>query len=93
MINPVFKCMLSCGFVLMFSHQALANWYSDSQGIMGTNIHTEIWAESPESGDRAVAAVMVEMERINQLMSPYIEQSELSKINRQAPLKRVTISK
>ncbi len=93
MINPVFKCMLSCAFVLMFSHQALANWYSDSQGIMGTNIHTEIWAESPELGDRAVAAVMVEMERINQLMSPYIEQSELSKINRQAPLKPVTISK
>ncbi|WP_368411635.1 FAD:protein FMN transferase [Aliiglaciecola sp. 3_MG-2023] len=68
-------------------------WYSDSRGIMGTNIHTEIWAASPEVGRAAVDAVMAEMQRINQLMSPYIDSSELSKLNRLAANTPVTVSK
>ncbi|WP_083880125.1 FAD:protein FMN transferase [Aliiglaciecola lipolytica] len=67
-------------------------WYSDSRPIMGTNIRTEIWAESPTLGLAAVEAVMTEMERINQLMSPYIQSSELSKINRLAAHSNVEIS-
>ncbi|GAA6183474.1 FAD:protein FMN transferase [Aliiglaciecola sp. NS0011-25] len=68
-------------------------WYADSRGIMGTNIHTEIWAASPELGHAAVDAVMQEMQRINQLMSPYIDSSELSKVNRLAANTPVAVSK
>jgi thiamine biosynthesis lipoprotein len=77
---------------VFFSLSSQAKWYSDSQGIMGTNIHTELWAESDQTGQLAVDAVMAEMERINQLMSPYIETSELSRINRLAPSQAVQIS-
>ncbi|WJG08696.1 FAD:protein FMN transferase [Aliiglaciecola sp. LCG003] len=77
----------------MLSVKVQAKWYTDSQGIMGTNIHTEIWSDDPKLGEQAVAAVMDEMERINQLMSPYIEQSELSKLNRQASASPVKVSK
>ncbi|MEP4888542.1 MAG: FAD:protein FMN transferase [Aliiglaciecola sp.] len=59
---------------------------------MGTNIHTEIWATSPQLGHAAVEAVMQEMQRINQLMSPYIDSSELSKVNRLAPHSEVPVS-
>lgn len=73
--------------------QSQAKWHSDTQGIMGTNIHTEVWAESDENGQIAVNAVMQEMERINQLMSPYIETSELSIVNANAANHPVKVSK
>jgi thiamine biosynthesis lipoprotein len=55
-----------------------AKWFKDNQGIMGTNIHVELWSESVQQGKYAIQAVMDEMQRINQLMSPYIESSELN---------------
>jgi FAD:protein FMN transferase len=67
-------------FPLMVS----AAWYTQQQGIMGTNIQVEVWAEEAGLGNMAIEAVMAEMERINQLMSPYIDSSELSLLNRQA---------
>lgn len=78
--------------VLAFSAPLKAEWYSDSAGIMGTNIYVEVWAETPVQGQLALRTVMAEMERINQLMSPYIETSELSMINANAGTKPVAIS-
>jgi thiamine biosynthesis lipoprotein len=59
---------------------------------MGTNIYVEVWAETPVQGELALRAVMAEMERINQLMSPYIDTSELSLINANAGQQPVVIS-
>ncbi|TDF34786.1 FAD:protein FMN transferase [Alteromonadaceae bacterium M269] len=71
---------------------AYANWHTDSQGIMGTNIRAEVWHASDDIGQKAVLAVMQEMERINQAMSPYIESSELSQVNLKATKEPVAIS-
>jgi thiamine biosynthesis lipoprotein len=76
----------------LLSLNAQGKWFSDEQGIMGTNIRVELWAESTALGDKAVAGVMAEMERINQLMSPYIESSELSLLNRQAATSATVVS-
>ncbi|MFT4937573.1 MAG: thiamine biosynthesis lipoprotein [Paraglaciecola sp.] len=70
--------------LLLFSNSCLAEWYQGEEGIMGTNIQSEIWADSPQLGEKATQAVMAEMQRINQLMSPYIESSELSLLNQGA---------
>ena len=70
-----------------------AAWYQDSAAIMGTNIQVEVWAQTPEKGAAATAAVMNEMRRINQLMSPYIESSELSQLNRYAAQREVVVSR
>ena len=78
--------------ILAFSASLKAEWYSDSAGIMGTNIYIEVWAETPVQGQLALKAVMAEMERINQLMSPYIETSELSLINASAGKQAMVIS-
>lgn len=61
-----------------------AEWIEDTQPIMGTRVHAEVWSEDAALGRQAVADVMAEMERINQLMSPYIETSELSVLNANA---------
>lgn len=81
---------MSC---LCLSPSLWAGWYTDDQGIMGTNIRAEVWHTSPEQGQQALNAVMQEMERINQLMSPYIESSELSKANAHAAKAPTPISK
>ncbi len=78
--------------LLLFSLAANAQWHTRSEGIMGTNIHAEVWHSDPKVGAQALTIVMKEMERINQLMSPYIETSELSKINREAVNGPVEIS-
>jgi thiamine biosynthesis lipoprotein len=89
------KLFINSGLVfvaLVFSTSLKAEWYSDSAGIMGTNIFVEVWAETPVQGELALRTVMAEMERINQLMSPYIESSELSFINANAASKPIVIS-
>lgn len=51
---------------------------------MGTSIEVELWSEDSSVGQAAIDAVMDEMHRIDRLMSPYKENSELSLINREA---------
>lgn len=78
--------------IVTFSSALKAQWYSDSAAIMGTNIYVEVWAESDIQGKLALKTVMAEMERINQLMSPYIATSELSLINLNAAKEPMVIS-
>lgn len=57
---------------------------------MGTNIQVEVFSNNAKKGQLAIDRVLEEMERINQLMSPYLQTSELTYINEQAskaPLK------
>lgn len=86
-------CSISLCLILLFSGGLYAQWHTDKQGIMGTNIQVELWSESPELGQASVQAVMDEMQRINQLMSPYIESSQLSQLNANAAKQAVVVSK
>ncbi len=67
-------------------------WFSDSQPIMGTEVRVEFWHEDPASASDAVAAVIAEMHRIDALLSPYRETSELSAVNRGAGAGPVAVS-
>ena len=60
---------------------------------MGTAIDVELWSADPAAGQTAIDAVMDEMHRIDRLMSPYKEDSELSMINREAARCPVKVSK
>lgn len=59
---------------------------------MGTAIRVEFWGDDREAAEAAIKAVMDEMHRIDALMSPYKEASELSRINRDAARKPVEVS-
>ena len=59
-------------------------WFSRDEAIMGTAIHVEAWSADGSATTAAIDAVMREMHRIDALMSPYKESSELSRINRDA---------
>jgi thiamine biosynthesis lipoprotein len=61
-----------------------AEWRSRTDAIMGTSIYVELWTEDPAKGEAAIDAVMAELRRIDNLMSHYKPESQLSKINARA---------
>jgi FAD:protein FMN transferase len=67
-------------------------WFSRDEAIMGTAIHVELWGDDRTAANTAIDAVMHEMHRIDALMSPYKESSELSRINREAARQPVDVS-
>jgi FAD:protein FMN transferase len=72
---------------------AQAKWLSRQvDGIMGTRIYVELWADDDAKGEAAIDAVMDEMRHIDESMSTYKPTSELSKVNAQAAQQAVPIS-
>jgi thiamine biosynthesis lipoprotein len=63
---------------------ALADWFTDARPMMGTEVSVYLWHDDPARGQQALEAVFTEAERINQLMSTYIEDSPISDLNRRA---------
>ena len=70
--------------ILAFSMPVAAEWHGDARPLMGTEVSVRLWHEDAEFGQQLVDDVFAEAERINQLMSTYIEESEISEINRLA---------
>jgi thiamine biosynthesis lipoprotein len=68
------------------------HWVRREEAIMGTAITVELWAADARLGTAAAAAVMGEMHRVDRRMSPYKEDSELSRINREAFARPVRVS-
>lgn len=69
---------------LLFSSPLRAEWFGDARAKMGTEVSVYLWHEDEESGRAAVEAVFAEMDRINALMSTYVDDSAISRINREA---------
>ena len=87
---------ISCVFLLFsaltVTSQCFGEWYSDTQAIMGTSVSVMLWHEDPETAHAAIDAVMAEMRRIDATLSPYKEDSELARVNREAVNGPVSIS-
>src|SRR5271154_1939319 len=64
-----------------------------TDGIMGTRITVELWAEDAAKGDRAIDAVLEEMRHIDESMSTYKPSSEVSLVNAKAADGPMRISK
>lgn len=70
---------------------ARADWVKREEAIMGTRIYVEAWHDDPVRGEQAIDAVMTEMHRIDALMSHYIPDSQLSRINTRAAIEPVAV--
>ena len=75
-----------------FPSSASADWQRQQRDIMGTRISVELWHAEQGVADGCSARVFAEMDRINLLMSSYLKDSELSFINDNAAIEKVTIS-
>ncbi|MFP6836188.1 MAG: FAD:protein FMN transferase [Pseudomonadales bacterium] len=71
---------------------ANAAWYEDSQSIMGTRIHAELWSEDSAAAQAVLSSIMDEMQRVEDAYSPYLAASELSRLNEPARVGWVDVS-
>src|SRR5580700_8568826 len=72
---------------------ARAEWMQRTEAIMGTRCYVELWADDPVKGNEAIDAVMAEFRRIDDLMSHYKPESQLSQINAHANDEPVHVDK
>jgi thiamine biosynthesis lipoprotein len=73
---------------------AHAEWVNRvTDGIMGTRITVELWADDKEKADQAIDAVLEEMRHIDDSMSTYKPTSEVSQVNAKAADGPMRISK
>jgi thiamine biosynthesis lipoprotein len=89
-----FAALLTCLAVLgALPRAAHAEWYKRTDAIMGTRIYVELWDTDAAHGEASIDAVMAEMRRIDDLMSHYKPESQLSKINQHAADEPVVVDK
>ena len=81
------------GVVSALPQAAHAEWYKRTDAIMGTRIYVELWDTSETHANECIDAVMAEMHRIDDLMSHYKPDSQLSKINQHATEAPVQVDK
>ena len=67
-------------------------WLSREEAIMGTSVRVELWSDDRAAGEAAIGAVMERMHQIDETMSPFKPESELSRINRSAAEAAVPLS-
>tara|TARA_R110002049_G_scaffold13509_3_gene58661 strand:+ start:11963 stop:12937 length:975 start_codon:yes stop_codon:yes gene_type:complete len=79
-------------FVCVVSPALGAEWIVRDANIMGTTIHVEVWHEDTALAEKAANMVLQTMEEVNQGMSPYIDSSELSRVNYLASSEVLAIS-
>lgn len=61
-----------------------AEWFQEGQNKMGTRVFVKFWHEDATTAGRLLLDTMAEFERIEQLMSTYRANSEISRINNNA---------
>ncbi len=88
------KLMHYLGLLLLWfgSNSVHADWLSQQQDIMGTRVSVELWHDDPQVRQTCSHEVFAEMHRIDDLMSPYKADSEISFINNNAPSATIAIS-
>lgn len=68
--------------LLFISQISAAEWYAHEFDVMGTRASIELWSNSEADAQGSFSVVEDEMRRIESVMSSYIEDSELSAVNR-----------
>ena len=71
---------------------AHAAWVGDAIDLMGTRVSVELWADDEARGRELVADVMREYHRIDDAMSTYKPDSEISRVNSHAAEAPMVIS-
>ncbi len=71
---------------------AQADWVGDAIDLMGTRVSVELWADDEVRGRGLVAEVMREYHRVDDAMSTYKPDSEISRVNAHAAEAPMVIS-
>ena len=80
------------GSLLIFCNLSEAAWFSRDGAVMGTTVHVELWAENEVFAHQLIDLAFAELQRIDDLLSPYKPQSVLSQLNKNAVSGEVKVS-
>jgi thiamine biosynthesis lipoprotein len=92
LIQPLTGLLFSSLMSLAISPPLHADWLRRSENIMGTRVSVELWDDASGRAADCAQRVFDEMRRIDALMSPYRNDSEIAAINRDAAIEAVAIS-
>jgi thiamine biosynthesis lipoprotein len=88
------KKTLSVAVLLSLAAPVHADWVKRvTDGIMGTRITVELWADDKDKGEQAIDALLDEMRHVDESMSTYKPTSEVSQVNARAADGPMHISK
>jgi thiamine biosynthesis lipoprotein len=93
-MTGILKVAACAAALLSAAAPAHAEWVRRvTDGIMGTRITVELWADDPAKGEQAIDAVLDEMRHVDETMSTYKPTSEVSQVNDKAADGPMHISK
>ncbi|WP_417548215.1 FAD:protein FMN transferase [Marinobacter segnicrescens] len=86
--------LLIGGLLLSFSVSTIARaeWFRFSDSAMTTPVTLELWAEDGERAEALWQSVFAEFSAVDQVMSRYRDDSQLSRVNREAADQPVMVS-
>jgi thiamine biosynthesis lipoprotein len=90
---PAALALFALVVVSALPQAAHAAWYKRTDAIMGTRIYVELWDNNETHANESIDAVMADMHRIDDLMSHYKPESQLSRINQHAADAPVQVDK
>jgi FAD:protein FMN transferase len=92
--KPNIAALLAALALVCAAAPAKAEWVRRiTDGIMGTRITVELWADDKDKAEQAIDAVLDEMRHIDETMSTYKPTSEVSLVNAKAADGPMHISK
>jgi thiamine biosynthesis lipoprotein len=91
-ISSVFVNKIILLAIFTLNSIVFADWIDHSFPVMGTEVTVRFYLTDADKSEKAKQAVIDEMHRIDAAMSPYKEDSLLTKINNQASEKPIKIS-
>ncbi|WP_240339384.1 FAD:protein FMN transferase [Marinobacter sp. BW6] len=86
------NCVLAFAGSMFWPLTASAEWYSFSDTAMTTPIELEFWAENRDLADQVGKEVLAVFHQVDEQMSRYREDSEVSRLNRNAASGPVAVS-
>lgn len=84
---------LLAALLLWLPVPAHAEWFRREDAIMGTRIYVELWLQDATQGQAAIDAVIASMHEVDEMMSTYKPQSQLSRVNARAALEPVVVDR
>ena len=80
--KPNIAALLAAFALVCAATPAKADWVRRvTDGIMGTRITVELWADDKDQAEQAIDAVLDEMRHIDETMSTFKPSSEVSLVN------------
>lgn len=92
LIRILSKTLCFALMALVMTATARADWYRFSDSAMTTPVTLELWADSQPQAESLWQSVFAEFTKVDEVMSRYREDSELSRINREAGDGPVSVS-